>query len=505
MNEIEPQQKKLRKTKILLFLAIWFLAALLLTVIFIKPLMTAQRFLFSGRLFIPEKAEQLHAMVDELSWDILHDPPVYREGFYKVRSAQEAQRVLANFDLFYQHEYDQSGSGFWFDAKMASKHKIKLSCWSMSGYIFLKQANYSAAAGVYDSMLILARQEHNKPARAMAHAGLGCTYLKAGQLDSATNNLERALQLSGGDDLNTLRCFVLIKLGEAYQPTVNKHRSATCYLEGAKLARSMNYLNTAHYGYDRAADSYMWDRNWSEAEAALHEALLMSRRLEDIHAQARHFLGLARTSFARENYQYCIGYADKAQEIFTELADTSGMMWGMLEKGRALRTRGNPKAAYPILDSALILARKLGDNQAQGILWLEIGVYYYSYKEYEMALGCFQKSVRFSRNAGDAHTRATALHDIGVTKAARGRYTESINYLTAALEIYDEMEIADESAELTERTLLKVQQLAKSPKLTSSEKVKIVLNVVDDTEKPADEQKVLGTLELEGTLESSPR
>jgi tetratricopeptide (TPR) repeat protein len=88
---------------------------------------------------------------------------------------------------------------------------------------------------------------------------------------------------------------------------------------------------------------------------------------------------------------------------------------------------------------ALRAAQRVGDGEAEGRIWCNLGNAYRPRHQFDEAIDCYRRALELFRLAGYRQGEGKALGNLGTTVHAMGRYAEAIEYQRQALACFREI------------------------------------------------------------------
>lgn len=108
-----------------------------------------------------------------------------------------------------------------------------------------------------------------------------------------------------------------------------------------------------------------------------------------------------------------------------------------LARARATSVDQGPRAAMPLFEEALRLARRAGDRRGEAIVLGNIGVCHKNLGDYDRAMRFHEQSLGLKRALGDTEQIGRTLSNIGQVRWLQGRYLDAMNAYDEALSIFD--------------------------------------------------------------------
>jgi DNA-binding SARP family transcriptional activator/Tfp pilus assembly protein PilF len=125
--------------------------------------------------------------------------------------------------------------------------------------------------------------------------------------------------------------------------------------------------------------------------------------------------------------------------IARRVGDRAAQAQASNDLGVAYQWQGRYEQALPHLRESLTLFRELGDRRGQATSLGNLGMVYDRQGRYEQALVCYQESLAISRELGDRRGLGLSLPDLGELHQRQGRYEEALACLRESLAIHRDM------------------------------------------------------------------
>jgi len=138
-------------------------------------------------------------------------------------------------------------------------------------------------------------------------------------------------------------------------------------------------------------------------------------------------------------YHQAIAYFDSALVIARKIGDRKeeGIRLGNL--GNAYSSLGQYQQALAYFDSALVIARKTGDRMAEGTRLGYLGIIYYAFGQYHRAMAYYDSALVIVREFGDRRREGAWLGNLGKIYYEFGQYHRAIAYFDSGVVIAREI------------------------------------------------------------------
>lgn len=140
-------------------------------------------------------------------------------------------------------------------------------------------------------------------------------------------------------------------------------------------------------------------------------------------------------------------YVALLEDTLLRTSDAQEKINLLIRIGKSQKMVGRLDVALESLESALLIAKEIGDRDDEGACLNNISTIYFARGDYDTALKHLQESLAIAKETGDRSVEGTALNNIGQIYSARGDYDTALTYHREALAI--RKEIGDLSGTVT--------------------------------------------------------
>ncbi|MBI4850516.1 MAG: tetratricopeptide repeat protein [Acidobacteria bacterium] len=273
----------------------------------------------------------------------------------------------------------------------------------------------------------------------------GQILINAGKLESATNQLENALELAKQQKDELLEARVYNALAELYEAS-SKYQSAIDYCNKAisiadKLGdKAIKAASTCFIGttYDRLGQ-------YDKAIDAFKQAIEIAKDLPSSISNATARRELAFTLIRRSSYKEALALANEALKLSQSSNDRLNEMIAHSIIGQIYFNQGDLKKASSYYETALKMASQLNRRRGQAIELFNIGEVHRTQGHYRQAIDCIQRSLEISREVGERQSEALAKFSLGLIYQATDSLNQAFETLNQALQ--QQRDVSNKSAE----------------------------------------------------------
>lgn len=312
------------------------------------------------------------------------------------------------------------------DLKMLETLANCLNSDGMRGEVAIRQAHYHENKGAYDTAITLAqlaaRLAHHISApliKAEALLAFGKALTRQGNYQLADARLQEALELAQQSDQLLLQADIFRALGI--------------------LANEQKKLSLAVKYDDRALALY-------KAEGSKLGQTHILNNLGHIEQMQGHLTA-------------ALGYWDEAQTMFEELGDREGQVRVLINLSTINIDTGRYQEAAQYNQQALAICREIKLRIGQCFALLNLGLVAHYQEQNNEALGYLEEALALAEMMGSKQLQASSLSILGHAYTALNEEGKANKVYWEALAIWDELQLANWSAEtLAGMARLKVQE-----------------------------------------------
>jgi len=173
-----------------------------------------------------------------------------------------------------------------------------------------------------------------------------------------------------------------------------------------------------------------------EALPHLAEAAQLYSRLEDHEHHAQAESQLAQIYEDMKNYPDALAARERVHEIRTRLDDGQREIASIEDLARLVRlVDGNPSREHQHLETALEMARQIGDRKKESHLLNSLGILEWKRGHHEQALAHYEQALEILQELEDPKHTGLVLNSIAVTLSKLRRYDQALSKLEDAIRL----------------------------------------------------------------------
>ncbi len=140
------------------------------------------------------------------------------------------------------------------------------------------------------------------------------------------------------------------------------------------------------------------------------------------------------------------GQPQKAFETFQQALELARRLGDQYAEGEALNNIafmynffGQPQKALEIYNQTLVIRREIGDRKGEGITLNNLGEVYVNLGQFQKALDYYQQGLAIFKEIRDRHLEAKALNNLGGVYQSLGQIQKALDFYNKALPIFREV------------------------------------------------------------------
>lgn len=346
----------------------------------------------SGTAAKTKTGEKIHGLLKELN-----DSP---EGPERVNILLELCKAYMSSTPGKALDYARQGLAL---SKKIDYHKGISESFHQLGVYYFFQGNYSNALDYYWKSLNIREDLGDRKGVAKSYNNIGIVYAEKGNYPKALEFYDKSIKIMEELGNKKFVSYAYINIGLFYQKTGNYPKALESFFKSLKILEELKDKKGISIAYNNIAVVY---RNLS-------------------------------------NYQKSLEYNFKSLKIKEELGDKNAISHSYSNIGFVYFGLGDYASALEYYSKSLKLSEELGDKNSIAILYSNIGKAQLKLKNVAEALAFYLKSKEIYEEIGSKPGLSVAYLGIGLCHNARGETKKAIDYLTRALTIARDINLAE--------------------------------------------------------------
>ena len=187
-------------------------------------------------------------------------------------------------------------------------------------------------------------------------------------------------------------------------------------------------------GVQRVAKLYERLDRWEAAAVLFAQEITIAREAGHRDGCGAGHLGLGWIHFNQGRYDEAMEELTRADEIYSELDDRSGLSVSIGYMGMVHYSRGEYDRAMECYSRKEFISRELGDRSGVSRAIGYMGIVHPACGKYDRALECYAESESICRELGDRTGLSVATGNMGNIHSTRGEYEQAIECFARALD-----------------------------------------------------------------------
>lgn len=248
-------------------------------------------------------------------------------------------------------------------------------------------------------------------------------------LTADSTNLLRKLRANMFKFLRTSGLLLVAISGlelHAQQPKLDSLRQALSAYETKDTTKAMMFINASEIAFGR---DFQQALNYAE------EGLMLSQTLEYPQGIAFANLMAGRSCIYLSKMEEGLNFLSGAQEIFLNLADTSGLADATRAEGIIVLNLAKYNEAIALFEEGARLSRIAGDLAEEAFCVMDIGIAYIYLSGREKALEYFLDALKIAERSKDKNAIGNVKNSIGQIYFEQEKFEETGQMMEEALEL----------------------------------------------------------------------
>lgn len=249
------------------------------------------------------------------------------------------------------------------------------------------------------------------------------------QVDSLMNRLQ---QLNDGD--------TYLEIGLEKWQALNQIGFYTMVQDEIEYVFSQNSLKISIENKEKASlllmQAYVNSRAITKAQSLGVEILQATENIETA-TRAKYYLSVVYAYAGK--YQESIELLTENLDYYIAINDTAAQIVVLNNAAQTNQDLNQPTQTEYFFKRAETLAIESGDLENQLLIYSNMGVFYKTQQNYELAKAYYEKGLTISLQRNDLSATAQNMFNIGNIYYEEGNYREAVNYYNESLEIVEEL------------------------------------------------------------------
>lgn len=249
------------------------------------------------------------------------------------------------------------------------------------------------------------------------------------QVDSLMNRLQ---QLNDGD--------TYLEIGLEKWQALNQIGFYTMVQDEIEYVFSQNSLKISIENKEKASlllmQAYVNSRAITKAQSLGVEILQATENIETA-TRAKYYLSVVYAYAGK--YQESIELLTENLDYYIAINDTAAQIVVLNNAAQTNQDLNQPTQTEYFFKRAETLAIESGDLENQLLIYSNMGVFYKTQQNYELARAYYEKGLTISLQRNDLSATAQNMFNIGNIYYEEGNYREAVNYYNESLEIVEEL------------------------------------------------------------------
>ena len=249
------------------------------------------------------------------------------------------------------------------------------------------------------------------------------------QVDSLMNRLQ---QLNDGD--------TYLEIGLEKWQALNQIGFYTMVQDEIEYVFSQNSLKISIENKEKASlllmQAYVNSRAITKAQSLGVEILQATENIETA-TRAKYYLSVVYAYAGK--YQESIELLTENLDYYIAINDTAAQIVVLNNAAQTNQDLNQPTQTEYFFKRAETLAIESGDLENKLLIYSNMGVFYKTQQNYELARAYYEKGLTISLQRNDLSATAQNMFNIGNIYYEEGNYREAVNYYNESLEIVEEL------------------------------------------------------------------
>ena len=267
---------------------------------------------------------------------------------------------------------------------------------------------------------------------------LGELYREAGQIPTALNDLNQAVEIDRQQHNRAGEARSLNTIGRIYADTGREDEALELLNRILSVWRELHIPQGEASTLTNLGRAYNYLGRRDDALKVLNEALPLWREahFQSGEASALTEIGLSYSDMGQDHE--ALRYYDQALPLWRGDVQLAGEALTLTYMAKSYTNLGEKQRAIESFHQAIDRWHKLGHKQGEADALTNLGVVYQQLAQYALAIEEFNESLPLWRDANNKAGEALALNEIGRTHMLTGRREEALEFYNRALPLWHE-------------------------------------------------------------------
>jgi len=317
-----------------------------------------------------------------------------------------------------------------------------------AGVLHLRRGRLTEAAEKFESASRIFEAREDPKSLVDAMMALASTQMKAGDLDSALANYNKAATLCTKFNYEIGLAQLYADLGLLLQGLGKYTEAEQMLLKSFTIADKHEEISIASVAAGNLALLYRETQDLDRAEKMVRQALQLEQRLKHKDGIARANLNLGTILFEKARFEEAVTHFKASLLLYEELGlleHASNAVYNLGNAQRALKQAGEAEACYRrAVDLFMSANDAAGVAKAAG----NLGAVYLDTGRFDEADEQFNVALDAAREAGEGRAIAMQMRNLAVLWHMRGKPEEACKRLRQSLDLCLEIDAKTEALEL---------------------------------------------------------
>jgi signal transduction histidine kinase len=269
------------------------------------------------------------------------------------------------------------------------------------GNNYKNTGDYPKAFSYLYKTLKIYEKHSNKYGTSSAYGCMAQIYLQKNDIESAEENLKKAINIMGSDKDNHFYLIFIHTLANVYGMKENYSEALKLDEEGIRISKKLGMLRNTSTFYDNKANCYMYSNQLDSAAYYFNQCLKIDTQVGEKKQIADTYSNLGALYFSSKNYKQALNYMNKSFALLQEIHNLPNMMRAYDVMVDIYSAQGNYQKALELKNLKEEVLKQMISEKKEAAL-AEFKVVYETEKK-EKALA--QNRVKLLQKEAEAHRK----------------------------------------------------------------------------------------------------